>query len=486
MESGRGRPYLERLCSSGVCDGTILECQIKLNAEKDMESKKKILLVEDDPTMRSTLGMFLESGGYEVLEARSAEDAVKELSSQGVDLVVTDLRMPGQDGIWLLKHIRKEIPDTNVILISAFGDIEIAVQALKEGAADFIEKPFTPPVFLERVAAAFTFKPKPEGEGVRQEKNRDFKFDHLVGRSPTVRKMKELVRMVHDLPDALLLSGEAGVGKESLARRVHEVSSRSGKPFIVVDCAALNDEALEKELFGKGDTRGVLEEGRGGTLFLDEIGSLSPAMQVKILNMLETRKVRLSGSAQEQNVDLLVVGSTSRDLESMVEQGNFRQDLFYNINVVHLRLEPLRERLEDIPMMMEYFLEAFNRASGKAIQGFGKSVFEMFMKYDWPGNVRELKSAVERSVVFCKEDVIQVQHVPDTVRNPRPRSASGGYGGVMTLKDMERAKIVETLKLHHGNKANTAKVLGIGRNTLWRKLKEYEIEEEEYKSQSGA
>lgn len=453
-----------------------------------METSKKILLVEDDNTLRSTLGMFLESSGWVVTEARSAEEAVRHLGKEGTDLVVTDLKLGGMDGLGLLRFVRKESPETNVVLISAYADIDVAVEALKEGAADFIEKPFTPPVFLDRVAKAFTFKPNLDGKGAtRSEKNKDFRFDHLVGRSQTVRKMKEILRIVDDLPDALLISGEPGVGKETLARKIHEAGARAEHPFVAINCSSLSDSDLELELFGssRGERKGVLLEGKGGTLFLDEISSLSLAMQVKVLKMLENKRVRLSGSAQEADVDVQVICGTNKNLEQMVSEEAFRQDLFYKINVVHLKLDPLRDRVEDIPLLMEYFLEGFNRITGKNIEGFSKTVFDACLKYEWPGNVRELKSFVERIVIFCKDQVVQYQHVPENIREPRPRSATGVSKGLMTLKDLEKTKIVETLNAFKGNKANTAKALGIGRNTLWRKLKEYEIEEEDYSNKQG-
>jgi len=266
-----------------------------------------------------------------------------------------------------------------------------------------------------------------------------------------------------------------------MARRLHEAGSRAIHPFVSVSCAALTDQELEQELFGNAVTgsRGILQEGQNGTLFLDEIHSLSAAMQVKILRMLESRRMRMSGSAMEQEINMQVICGTTRNLEQMTQAEQFRQDLYYRISVVHLSLDPLRNRSEDIPLLMDYFLEGFNRILGKNIEGFGRSVFEAFMKYDWPGNVRELQSVIERMVIFCQDSVLQVNHVPEHIREPKIRPQTHEATGVMTLKDLEKAKILETLQAFKGNKATTAKALGIGRNTLWRKLKEYGIDGED-------
>ena len=440
-------------------------------------AKHKVLLVEDDNSLRSSLGMFLEKNHCEVTEVTSAEEGVSFLERGIYDLVVTDLKLHGKDGIWLLKHIRKEFPETRVVLMSGYGDIETAVQALKEGASDFIVKPFTPPSFIERCNAALESQP---GTGSTTEGSKPMKeparFDELVGRSFTVKKMKDMVRMVGDLPTTLLITGESGTGKELIARKVHEANPHRSGAFVVMNCAALSDQILEAELFGTSET-GSLHSATKGTIFFDDISAFPPSAQAKILRLLETRAIRPQGEIEEQELDVRFICSTNKDLEQLVLEGSFREDLYYRINVVQLYLEPLRDRIEDIPVFMEYFLEGFRTQHGKTIQGFAKNVYDYFIKYDWPGNVRELRNIVERAVIFCNDVQIKDSNIPDAIREPRKNRASEStLDRIMTLRDMEKIKILETLKTFRGNRATTAKALGIGRNTLWRKLKEYEIE----------
>ncbi len=444
--------------------------------------EKRILLVEDDNSLRATLGMFLSKAGYKVNEARSAEEAMKHLERTIFDLVISDLKLYGKDGMYLLKHVRREFSETAFILISAYADIETAVQALKEGAADFIEKPFSPPSFIARCELALSNRSSSVAEGDKIEVSRprqaDFHFDHIIGRSYTVRKMKDMVRMVEELPKAVLLSGEGGVGKESLARQMHDNSARAGKPFVVISCSALTENLIEAELFGQKSGEGIFAQANGGTLFLDEVSALPQSLQVKLARLIETSRVRLVGQAEEATVDMRIICASTKDLEKMVAEDKFRQDLFYRISMVHLKLESLKTRVEDIPLLMEYFLQGFNRQYGKKIQGYSKGCLDLCMKYEWPGNIRELKNAIERSVIFCKENLIQALHLPESVREPQKHVVPSAVDlSGMTLRDVERAKIVEALKIFSGNKANTAKALGIGRNTLWRKLKEYKIED---------
>ena len=441
-------------------------------------ARHKVLLVEGDNSLRSSLGMFLEKNHCEVTEVTSAEEGVSYLEKGIYDLVVTDLKLHGKDGLWLLKHIRKEFPETRVILMSGYGDIETAVQALKEGASDFIVKPFTPPSFIERCNHALESQ---AGTKVFHEAPREVRgpvrFDELVGRSFTVKKMKDMVRMVGDLPTTLLIFGESGTGKELSARKVHEANEFRKGPFVVINCAAMSDQILEDELFGNSE-KSIMKGAHQGTVFFDDISAFSPTAQAKILRLLENRSIRMQGETGETELDIRFICSSNKDLEKLVTEGSFREDLYYRINVVQLFLEPLRDRIEDIPVFMEYFLEAFNNQHGKQIQGFSKAVYDYFLKYDWPGNVRELRNVVERAVIYCNDSQIKDLHVPDSIREPRKsRSAESSMDQIMTLRDMEKLKILETLKTFRGNRATTAKALGIGRNTLWRKLKEYEIEE---------
>jgi DNA-binding NtrC family response regulator len=449
-----------------------------MNCEVDMVmNKSKILLVEDDNSLRSSLGLFLEKNHCIVTEVESAEQGVSFLEKSIYDLVVTDLRLYGQDGLWLLRHIRKEFPDTPVILMSAYGDVEAAVEALKDGAADFITKPFTPPSFIERCNAALAAEPRGTDSAATQEVYKPVTFKGLVGRSFTVKKMKDMIRMLSIRPTNLLLSGESGTGKETTARKIHNAGPRKNAPFVVINCAALSEETLEKELFS-GSGQGLFLSAEGGTIFFEEISAFSQSIQSRLLRVLETRKLRKPGKTSEDDLGVRFICSSSSDLEALVHDGQFREDLFYRINVVQLHLEPLRERIDDVPIFMEYFLKGFNQQHGTSITGFSKEVYSLFMRYEWPGNVRELRNVIERAVIFCNDALIEEGHIPESVRTPRrQRSDEASHDGVMTLRDMEKLKILETLRSFGGNRATTAKALGIGRNTLWRKLKEYEIEE---------
>jgi DNA-binding NtrC family response regulator len=451
-----------------------------------MHNRKKIILVEDDNSLRSTLGMFLERSNYDITEVKSAEEAIQYLEKSVYDLVITDFKLYGKDGMWLLHHVRTKYPDTRVMLMSAFGDVDTAVDALKEGAVDFVEKPFTPISFIERCKKALEAG-QPSAAPVKADNSKKVlpvpaMQDDIVGRSYTVRKTKDMIRMVSDLSAVVLLTGENGTGKELTARKIHDASGMSDAPFVVVNCDALPANLLETELLGLPDGEsknraGLFEEARGGTLFLDEIGSISPVVQAKLLELLDQQKTRELGSIRRNEMTFRVVCSTAKDLSTLVKEGNFRQDLYYRINVVNLYLEPLRERSEDIPVLMDYFLESYRARHSKMIRTFDKAVYEAFEMYDWPGNIRELKTAVERGVIFCNDDVIQLSHVPESVREPRKRPATqAGAQGILPLKEVEKEKILEALRVFGGNKAMTAKALGIGRNTLWRKLKEYDID----------
>lgn len=440
-----------------------------------MEHKNKVLLVEDDNSLRSSLGMFLEKNEYEVTECRNAEEALCFLEKSIFDLVVSECRLSGKDGIWLLKRIRREYPETRVVLMSAYVGVDEAVQAIKLGAMDFLCKPFTPPAFIERCNAAFLSSAPSEPRGATSSKQSSH-FDEFVGRSYTVKRAKDLFRMARSLPKSILITGDTGVGKEAIARQIHIASCDPGAPFVRVSCEASEEADLEQDLFAADG--GLLRAAEGGSIFLDEVGTLSLRLQAKLLDVLESGKFRVRGTLEEMPLNVRFLCSSRSDLEELVEVGDFRPELYHRINMVHLNVEALNERVDDVPVLLGYFLREFNRINGKQIKGFTRTAFDLFTKYTWPGNVRELRNVIERCVLYCNDDYIQEQNVPESVKNPKLSGFSqSGFQGIMTLRDLEKMKIVETLKSFGGNRATTAKALGIGRNTLWRKLKEYEIEE---------
>lgn len=451
-----------------------------------VEHKRKVLLVEEDNSLRSSLGMFLEKNDFEVSEVKSCEEALENLEKGIFDLVISELKLQGRDGMWLLRHICKEYPDTRTMLMSAYGDVETAVQALKDGASDFLMKPFTPPTFIQRCQEVFERVPRRDVQEEPEGKDADVEIKpvevsetiEVVGRSLSVKRMKDLLRMVPQLPEALLIRGENGVGKELAARNIHVLGSGVDAPFLTVHCDLERESDVEAELFGTETQDGALVRCENGTLFLKDVESLSPLLQSKLLQALEQGMLRSPRTGESRSLNCRIIGSTTEDLEEKVHQGEFKRELFYRINMVQLNLDPIRERVEDIAVFMGYFLRLFNKKHGKRIKGYSRAVLEMFQRYDWPGNVRELRNAVERATIFCQDEYIQETHISDSIRFPK-RSAlnESSFEGVMTLKEMERLKILETLKSYGGNRATTAKALGIGRNTLWRKLKEYEIEE---------
>lgn len=440
-----------------------------------MEQRSRILLVEEDNSLRSSLGMFLEKNGCEVAECKNSGEAMELLDKGIYDLVVSEHRLSDKDGLWLLKRVRKEFPETRFILMSAYAGIDVAVQAMKDGASDFLSKPFTPPFFIDRCNLALD-APAKSTETKAVSAGEIFSLNEFVGRSYTVKRAKDLIRMASSLPKSILITGETGVGKEAIARQIHLANGQEGSPFVRVSCEANDEVELEQDLFAADG--GLLLAADGGTIFLDEVGSLPPRLQAKLLDVLESGKFRVRGTLDESPLTVRFICSSRVSLGDLVESGDFKSELFHRINMVHIELEPLCERVDDIPVLLGYFLRGFNAANGKKIKGFTRTAYELLNNYMWPGNVRELRNVIERCVLYCNDEYIQEQNVPESVRNPKPRDLAGaGFSGVMTLRDMERMKILETLRSFGGNRATTAKALGIGRNTLWRKLKEYEIEE---------
>jgi len=436
------------------------------------EERHKVLLVEDDSSLLSSLGMFLGRNGCDVDEVKSAEDAQRLFESSIYDLVVTDLKLLGKDGLWLLQHVKREQPETPVIMMSAYADVETAVTVIKEGAADFLVKPLMPPQFIKRCrevieqGAASVSTHRPSKVDAKK-----LKFQGLVGKSHSIKKVKDMMRLVGKLPVTILISGESGSGKESAVRFIHSGTGED-RPFVVVNCASVIDENLEEILFQHD---GLIYQASGGTLYLEEISDLPEGAQKKLLSVIDSGRLP-NHSASKGELGVRFMCSTSKCLKSMMTAGEFSKDLYYRVNVVELKIDPLRERVEDIPSFMAYFLTEFNQKHEKLIRGYSREVYNLLTSYFWPGNVRELRNLVERAVIFCHEDYIQVNHIPDDVKEPGTLSF-GGSGGLQTLRELEKQKILETLNAFGGNRAMTAKVLGIGRNTLWRKLKEYEIDE---------
>jgi len=452
--------------------------------------KRSILIVDDEKNIRNGLAMAMELEGYESLTAEDGASAWALMGKKDVDLVITDLRMPNLSGEQLLQKITSAYPRLPVIILTGHGTIETAVDAMRRGAIDF----FTKPVELDRLSlvvkkALSTTDLYAEHERLKAEvatlKARN-RYDRIVGKSQKMVALMETVAQVAPTRASVLITGESGVGKELVADALHELGTRSKGPFIKVHCAALSESLLESELFGheKGSFTGAIaqKKGRfeladGGTIFLDEIGEINVATQVKLLRVLQEKEFERVGGEKPITVDVRIVCATNRDLLKEIEKGTFREDLYYRLNVVHLDVPPLRDRKDDIPLLMTSFLSQFNKENGKSLEGFSNGAKKALLSYEWPGNIRELRNSIESAVVLSRSSVIEIEDLPPSVRLADKSSQLSLDVGI-TLAEAEKQLIISTLVMCGGNKTRAAEVLGIGRKTLHRKLQEYQIDQE--------
>jgi DNA-binding NtrC family response regulator len=465
-----------------------------------------VLIFEDEAENLRSLTKALEKVGYEVKGFQNPRDGMAYFAARGdIDLVLTDLRMPGMDGMEVLKRVKESEPSVAVLLITAFGSVESAVQAMKVGADDYLAKPVDLYELRRRVQALVEKRRlKNEVDELKARLDERFGFEHIIGNSRPMRELFQQVRMAAPTKVTVLIQGESGTGKELIANAIHQNSDRKRNRFLPINCAAIPGNLIESELFGheRGSFTGAekahpgkFEQATGGTLFLDEIGELSLDLQAKLLRVLEERVVTRVGGTQPIHVDVRIVTATHRDLPLMVSEGKFREDLMYRLKVVELRIPPLRERLEDIPLLVQAFISQFNREHGKAIKGVSAEVLRLLSAYPWPGNVRELRNLVERMVIFCAEDELRAAHLPYDFKAgtlppavplaagaaAAPRPAPGG-DSIQALDEMERQAIFRALQETGGNKTQAARILGIGVRTLHRKLNEYRTHEEERSS----
>jgi DNA-binding NtrC family response regulator len=444
-----------------------------------------ILTIDDEENIRNGLADNFELEGYEVKEAASGEEGLALIDQGGIDLVITDLRMNGISGSEVVKKVCSEHPGIPVIVLTGHGSIDDATAALKAGAFDFLTKPLDLDHLNKIVKNALQGK-------ILAEENRQLQAkllksqngDEMVGKSDSLNRVRQMISKAAPARASVLITGESGVGKELVARAVHEQSDRAKGPFIVVHCAALSETLIESELFGfeKGAFTGAenLHKGRfeladGGTIFLDEIGEVNLATQVKLLRVLQEHKFERVGGEKSIEVDVRVVAATNRNLEEEVKAGKFREDLFYRLNVVRIEMPSLRERMDDIPLLMHAFLREFNIENKKNIKGFDKASKSAMIKYSWPGNIRELKNAVESAVVMCTGDEIKMEDLPRALRSQGEEKVITIPIGI-SMDEAEKIIIQENLAANKGNKSRTADILGIGRKTLHRKLEELQIE----------
>jgi DNA-binding NtrC family response regulator len=453
-------------------------------------ANERILVVDDERGVRAFCTDLLKRAGYEVETADSAPTALGRLAETEFDVVLADINMPRMDGIELCKRARHERPDQIVILITGYPTIENAVRGMKEGARDYVTKPFTPDELRLVIARALQERALvEENERLRRGLRQQHGLDTIIGVSPSMKQLFETARKVAPSDTTVLLEGESGTGKELFARAIHVHSRRAARPFVAVNCGSLVGTLLESELFGHvkgaftgahGNKVGLVTAASGGTLFLDEIGELALDLQPKLLRVLQEGEVKPVGGVETRKVDVRVVAATNRDLQEDVRQGRFREDLYYRLNVISLKITPLRERPEDIPLLVDRFLRACAAKARREIDGISDAALRYLQQQPWPGNVRELQNAVERAVILSSERVIDVD---DLTQGPRsapaaaapPRVAPAPYPFEnMPLEDVERRHIEHVMQTAGGQRTRAAEILGINRTTLWKKLRQYE------------
>ncbi len=448
----------------------------------------KILIVDDDPRMRKSLANLLHREGYVITEAPGGKEAADHLGSDVFDLVIADLKMEPLSGLDLLRLVKQMSPDVEVILITAFGTIEVAVEAMRLGAFDFITKPFQVEEILLRVRNALEkHRLKEEVNQLRTEVKTAFGFEGIVGVSEEMRQVLTILPRVAQIDSTVLVTGESGTGKELIARAIHAASRRPHGPFVSVSCAALPENLLESELFGhvKGAftgaiaaRKGLLEEARGGTFFLDEIGEAPLPVQAKLLRVLEDRSIRRLGDNRSIQVDVRMVAATNRDLQSAMREKLFREDLFYRLNVVPIHVPPLRERGGDIPPLVAHFIEKYHGKIKKQVSGVSPQAMTLLMAYRWPGNVRELENVIQRMMVVAKGDTLDVQDFPPEISgkeapHEKPKDMKGITRESAGLA--EKNLILDSLAKSGGNVTQAARSLGISRVTLQKKMKMYNL-----------
>jgi len=443
------------------------------------------MVVDDDPVTCDLLCEVFEKQGYVARFEQSSEAAANALSSFLPHVIVSDIRMKARhDGLNLLEQVRRESPETRVILMTAFGSVDTAVRAIKEGAFDYISKPFRIDDVVTTVRRALIAQAPAQSAPSDDDSEEREPVSGLVGRNPAMLEIYKMIGRLSDAPAAVLITGESGTGKELIARAIHTHGKRQGAPFVAVNCGALTETLLESELFGhvKGSftgavasKQGIFEQAGEGTVFLDEIGETSPALQVKLLRVLQEREAIPVGGTEAIPVDVRVVAATNRDLEDDIKRGRFRSDLYYRLNVINIHLPPLRDRRDDIPIFVRAFLDHIALERGEPPKQLAPDAVEVIMAYDWPGNVRELENALERAVTLTKGESIPRSAIPDKIvdRKAEPLVAERQHH-TPTLDVIEQAYILWVLQSEGGNKTRAAEVLGIDPSTLYRKLGRYE------------
>lgn len=446
--------------------------------------KGKVLVVDDDKAMCELIDTTLTMKGYATTWCQSADEAYALLHEHDFDVVLTDVRMPGTTGLQLCQQITSSRPDIPVIVMTAFGTLDTAVATIRSGAYDFLTKPVELELLTITIARAVEHRQlKRQIHLLEQQAKTESHFGEMLGESRPMQHLYDQLNRVSKSDASVLITGESGTGKELVARSIHKLSNRASHPFVAVNCAALSETLLESELFGhvrgaftdaRSERKGLFMEAEGGTLLLDEMGDMPMPMQVKLLRALEENRVRAVGSDQEMQFDVRVLAATHRDLETAVEEGRFRQDLYYRINVIQLHLPPLRSRGVDILTIASHYIDQFATSSGKEVTGMTETAAEKLLAYSWPGNVRELRNVMERALALTRYDSVTVEDLPDKIRDHRGGTVFIGGDDpteLVPLEEIEKRYIRHVLQAVDQNRTQAARILGLDRKTLYRKLK---------------
>lgn len=444
-----------------------------------------ILIIEDDLTFSTMLKTWLTKKGFEVETISTSAHARKQLSAHSYDLILSDLRLPDQDGIQLLTWLRSLSCDTPFIIMTGYAEIQTAVEAMKQGADDYISKPIHPDLLLKKINETLQ-KTKNEANSSKGKENKNNNIDHnfLEGESEAARQLYNYVNLVAPTQMSVLINGASGTGKEYVAHRIHRLSKRSDKPFIAIDCGSIPKELAASEFFGhiKGsftgalnDKTGAFEEANGGTIFLDEIGNLSYEIQIQLLRALQERRIRKIGSTKEIEVDVRLISATNENLAEAIAKGTFREDLYHRINEFTLHIPSLKERQEDILLFANFFLDQANRELERNLIGFDAAACKALQNYSWPGNLRQLKNVVKRATLLAKDDFITLQELSDEIKIKTQAETPAPESFILHNEDIEKQRIINALQQAGYNKTKAAQLLGVDRKTLYNKLKLYNI-----------
>jgi two-component system response regulator PilR (NtrC family) len=451
---------------------------------------RKILLADDEATFRETFAKVLQEEGMSVTSVSNGTDAIDAATKEPFAVAILDIRMPGADGIKVLREIMRIRPKARVIIITAFGTVEMAVEAIKLGASDYVIKPVVMDDILLKIRQNLRYiELHEENEQLKQELHSRFDMGQIIGKSPAIEKVFEMIRKVAPTKSNVLITGESGTGKELVARAIHSLVFQNNRRFLAVNCSAIPESLLESELFGhiKGsftsacqDKKGLFECARGGTLFLDEIGHMPMSCEVKLLRAVEHKQIIPVGSTEPVDIDVRLIAATNKDLIKEIKAGRFREDLYYRMNVVGIHLPPLRERKEDIPLLVEHFIEKYNTEMGKHCVGVSDEIMRLFMSYEWKGNIREMQNVIERAIIFAEDDVIKISDIGSLGQHSVTLSEEN-QNLQTAVRAYEREHICRVLNKYNWNKVEAAKALNVGLSSLYRKIDELEINYKKHK-----